>query len=89
MFDSSLGEWALILLIALLVLGPQRVLTVVKVAGLMLGKAKATLASVQEEVQRDMPQAEVAQLREELRTLRGSNVRRRIKEELRLEEKQG
>ena len=36
MFDSGMMEWLVIVMVALLVLGPQRCMTLLKMLGLML-----------------------------------------------------
>lgn len=87
MLDNSLSEWALVLMVALLVLGPQRALALVKVAGIMVGKAKAALAEVQAQVERELPAEEVKVIRENVVALKRSNVKRKVQEVLALEEK--
>lgn len=88
MFDNGLSEWALVLVVALLVLGPQRALVIINMAGLMLGKAKAAMAQVQEQVRRELPVEEVEIVHEKVHELRRSNVKRKVMEVLELEEKQ-
>lgn len=88
MFDNSMGEWTLVLMVALLVLGPQRALALVKVAGLMLGKTKAALAEVQAQVEKELPAEEVQVIRDNVVALKQSNVKRKVQEVLALEEKQ-
>ena len=88
MFDNGLSEWVLVLTVALLVLGPQRALAIVKVAGLMIGKAKGALADVQAQVEKELPQEELQELKDNVVALRQSNVKRKVQEVLALEEKQ-
>ncbi|MEH6498211.1 MAG: hypothetical protein V7751_02345 [Pseudoalteromonas distincta] len=88
MFDNGLSEWVLVLTVALLVLGPQRALAIVKVAGLMIGKAKGALADVQAQVEKELPQEELQELKDNVVALRQSNVKRKVREVLALEEKQ-
>ena len=88
MFDNGLSEWVLGLTVALLVLGPQRALAIVKVAGLMIGKAKGALADVQAQVEKELPQEELQELKDNVVALRQSNVKRKVREVLALEEKQ-
>ncbi|WP_022963376.1 Sec-independent protein translocase subunit TatA/TatB [Halopseudomonas pelagia] len=88
MFDNGLSEWVLILTVALLVLGPQRALAIVKVAGVMVGKAKAALADVQAQVEKELPREELEELKENVIALKRTNVKRKVQEVLALEEKQ-
>ncbi|MGH1450332.1 MAG: hypothetical protein ACRBBM_13070 [Pseudomonadaceae bacterium] len=87
MFDNGMSEWALVLVVALLVLGPQRALVIINMAGVMLGKAKAAMAQVQDQVRRELPVEEVEVVREKVQELRRSNVKRKAAEVLGLEEK--
>lgn len=87
MFDNGLSEWVLVLVVALLVLGPQKALVIVNMAGLMLGKAKAAMAQVQEQVSRELPREELEVVQETVQELRRSNVKRKVTEVLGLEEK--
>ncbi|GGC86584.1 hypothetical protein [Halopseudomonas salina] len=87
MFDNGLSEWVLVLVVALLVLGPQKALVIVNMAGLMLGKAKAAMAQVQEQVARELPREELEVVQETVQELRRSNVKRKAIEVLGLEEK--
>lgn len=87
MFDNGLSEWVLVLVVALLVLGPQRALVIVNMVGLMLGRAKAAMAQVQEQVRRELPVEEAEVVREKVQELQRSNVKRKAAEVLGLEEK--
>ncbi|WOD10284.1 twin-arginine translocase TatA/TatE family subunit [Pseudomonas sp. NyZ704] len=87
MFDNGLSEWVLVLTVALLVLGPQRALAITKVAGAMLGKAKAALADVQAQVEKELPREELQELKDNVIALKRSNVRRKVQEVLASEEK--
>ncbi|MEH6386429.1 MULTISPECIES: twin-arginine translocase TatA/TatE family subunit [Pseudomonas] len=80
MFDSGMTEWLVVAVVALLVLGPQRTLTTMKMAGLMLGKAKAALADVQQQVEKDLPTEEVKLLKDNVQALRPSNVKKKVVE---------
>lgn len=88
MFDNGLSEWVLVLTVALLVLGPQRALAIVKVVGLMIGKAKGALADVQAQVEKELPQEGLQELKDNVVALRQSNVKRKVREVLALEERQ-
>lgn len=76
MFDNSLTEWLVVAIVALLVLGPQRMLTTMKMAGVMLGKAKTAMAEVQQQVEKDLPAEEVKLIKESIQALRPSNVKK-------------
>jgi sec-independent protein translocase protein TatB len=54
MFDVGFSELCLIGIIALLVLGPERLPRAARVAGLWLGRAKRTVATVQADVKREL-----------------------------------
>lgn len=88
MFDNGMSEWVVILTVALLVLGPQRALAITRFAGVMLGKAKAALADVQAQVEKELPQEELKEIKENVVALKRSNVKRKVQEVLALEEKQ-
>ncbi|WP_339847448.1 hypothetical protein [uncultured Halopseudomonas sp.] len=87
MFDNGLSEWVLVLVVALLVLGPQKALVIINMAGLMLGKARAAMAQVQEQVTSQLPREELEVVQEAVQELRLSNVKPRVKETLGLEKK--
>ena len=91
MFDSGMMEWLVIVMVALLVLGPQRCMTLLKMLGLMLGKAKAVFADVQRQVSEELPNEELQALDQQVKRLRTTNIRRRALElmELDVEKKQG
>ena len=88
MFDNGMSEWVVVLTVALLVLGPQRALAITRFAGVMLGKAKSALADVQAQVEKELPQEELKEIKENVVALRRSNVKRKVQEVLALEEKQ-
>lgn len=79
MFDNGLSEWVLVVTVALLVLGPQRALAIVKVAGVMVGKAKAALAEVQAQVEKELPQEELQELKDNVGALKRSNVKHKVR----------
>ena len=88
MFDNGLSEWVLVLTIALLVLGPRRALAIVEVMGLMIGKAKGALADLQAQVEKELPQEEIQELKDNVVALKQSNVKRKVREVLAVEERQ-
>jgi Sec-independent protein translocase protein TatA len=79
----------LVLVVALLVLGPQRALVIINMVGLMMGKAKVAMAQVQEQVRRELPGEEFEVLQQQVQELRRSNVKRKVSKVLELEEKKG
>jgi sec-independent protein translocase protein TatB len=89
MFDNGLSEWVLVLVVALLVLGPQRALVIINMVGLMLGKAKVAMAQVQEQVRRELPGEEFEVVQQQIQQLRRSNVKRKVSKVLALDEKKG
>lgn len=75
MFDIGFWELCLIAVVALLILGPERLPTAARTAGLWIGKARRMVGNVKSEIDREL------QLDE---------VRKRLKEEeLRLRENTG
>lgn len=80
MFDSGIMEWLVVAVVALLVLGPERALAAMKVGGLMLGKAKAAMADVQQQVEKDLPMTEVQLIKDNVQALRPSNVKKKVVE---------
>ncbi len=78
MFDNGMTEWAVVLLVALLVLGPQRAMAIIHMAGVMVGKAKAAFAEVQREVEKDLPREEIETLQAEVQQLRKTRVKPRL-----------
>lgn len=63
MFDVSFSELLVIGVIALIVLGPERLPTAARTAGLWLGKIRRTVANVQQEI---TSQLEAEELRRKL-----------------------
>ena len=54
MFDIGFWELILIAVVALLVIGPERLPKVARMAGLWMGRARRTLASVKDEIDREL-----------------------------------
>lgn len=54
MFDIGFTELLLITVVALVVLGPERLPRVARVAGMWLGRARRTLTSVKQEIDREL-----------------------------------
>lgn len=54
MFDIGFSELLIVALVALLVIGPERLPVVARTLGLLLGRAKRSLGSIREEVEREI-----------------------------------
>ena len=61
MFDIGFSEIVLVFVIALIVLGPERLPGLARTAGLWIGKARRILAEVKSEIEREMQVEEVKQ----------------------------
>ena len=59
MFDIGFWELSLVMIIALLVVGPDRLPGLMRTLGLWVGRARRTLQSVQEEVRRELAAEEL------------------------------
>jgi sec-independent protein translocase protein TatB len=84
MFDLSFWEITVILIVALLVVGPERLPGLARTAGLWMGKARRFVASVKADIDRefkteelrrlvDKQAQEMAELREMLDETKSSN----------------
>jgi sec-independent protein translocase protein TatB len=62
MFDIGFWELALVGLVALLVIGPKDLPRVARKAGLWLGRARRTLASVKQEIDREFKAQELQEI---------------------------
>lgn len=94
MFGNGMTEWLLVAVVALLVLGPERLPTLVRSAGRAGGKVRGMWSEVQKELNDSLPQDEVKELAENVRALRGQTnvkqfVRRLAAEAVDEERKQG
>lgn len=78
MFDVGFWELVMIGVIALVVVGPERLPRMARVAGLWLGRARRVLGSVKQEIDRELKADE---LKEILRKQAESNPLQRIIEE--------
>lgn len=54
MFDWGFWELVIIAVVALVVIGPERLPKVARIAGLWIGRARRTLSSVQDEIRREL-----------------------------------
>ena len=67
MFDFSVGELAVIGMVALIVLGPERLPRVARTVGEWAGKAQRYVAQVKSDINREVELAELKKLQEEAR----------------------
>ncbi len=65
MFDVGFAEIVLVMVIALLVVGPERLPRLARTAGLWLGKARAFVQSVREDVERELAAEELKRVMDE------------------------
>ncbi len=65
MFDIGFWELGLIGLVSLLVIGPEKLPTVARLAGFWLGKARNMVASVKAEIKEELKEEELRQLLKE------------------------
>ncbi|MBU1191121.1 MAG: Sec-independent protein translocase protein TatB [Gammaproteobacteria bacterium] len=61
MFDIGFSELALIMVVALIVVGPERLPRLVRTAGLYLGRARRAVAAIKADVQRELAAEELKQ----------------------------
>ncbi|MDH5324535.1 MAG: Sec-independent protein translocase protein TatB [Gammaproteobacteria bacterium] len=58
MFDVGFWELALIAVVALVVIGPEKLPTVARTAGYWIGRAKRFVADVQDDIRREVDKSE-------------------------------
>jgi sec-independent protein translocase protein TatB len=62
MFDVGFSELVMVGLVALLVIGPERLPKAARIAGYWLGKARTTVASMKAEIKQELHAEEMRQL---------------------------
>lgn len=62
MFDIGFSELVMIGIVALIVIGPERLPKVARVAGMWVGRARRTLASVKQEIDRELKAGELTDI---------------------------
>jgi sec-independent protein translocase protein TatB len=62
MFDVGFWELVVIAVVALIVIGPERLPKAARVAGMWLGRARRTLASVKSEIDRELKAQELKEI---------------------------
>ncbi|KXX63689.1 Sec-independent protein translocase protein TatB [Marichromatium gracile] len=70
MVDWGFWEFILIAVVALVVIGPERLPRVARMAGMWVGKARRTLASVKHEIDRELHTEELNRVLDEQRRSR-------------------
>ena len=65
MFDVGFWELCLIGLVSLLVIGPEKLPKVARIAGFWVGKTRHMVASVKEEIKEELKEEELRQLLKE------------------------
>ena len=63
MFDVGFSEVVIIAIIALVILGPERLPKVARTIGFWVGKARRVVADVKSDIDREMRESELADLR--------------------------
>ena len=63
MFDVGFSEVVIIAIIALVILGPERLPKVARTLGFWVGKARRMVADVKSDIDREMRESELAELR--------------------------
>ena len=63
MFDVGFSEVVIIAIIALVILGPERLPKVARTIGFWVGKARRMVADVKTDIDREMRESELADLR--------------------------
>ena len=61
MFDIGFWELSLIIIVALIVVGPERLPKLIRVTGLWLGRANASLQSIRSEISNELRAEELKQ----------------------------
>jgi len=73
MFDVGFWELALIGIVALLILGPERLPGVARTAGLWMGRARRFLADVKADIDKELKSDELRAIREVGEDLKGAS----------------
>lgn len=73
MFDVGFSELLMVGLVALLVIGPERLPKAARIAGLWVGKARTTVATVKADIQQ---QLHAEEMREQLQQLMADESQR-------------
>lgn len=83
MFDISFGELLVCLIVALLVLGPERLPGAVRTVGRWVGRARHTVSQFTDQIDREMRAEQLKQrIEEEIRKSGVNDIARDVKEAL-------
>jgi len=66
MFDVGLSEMMVILVVALIVIGPERLPKVARTMGLLWGRAQRYINGIKNDISRDLAMEEMRQLKEKV-----------------------
>lgn len=66
MFDISFSELAVVGVVALIVIGPERLPKVARTAGHMFGRLQRYVATVKSDIQREMDASEISKVKQEV-----------------------
>ncbi len=69
MFDVGFSEIMMVGLIALLVIGPERLPKAARIAGFWLGKTRSTIANVKAEIKQELHAEEMRQLMQQQQSI--------------------
>jgi len=72
MFDFSFGEIGLVAVVALLVLGPERLPKVARTAGVLVRRARASWQNVRDEIERELASEDLKRSLHEARQAAGN-----------------
>ena len=61
MFDIGFAELMVVGVLGLIILGPERLPKAARTLGLLLGKARRTMSGIQQEIEREVRQQELAE----------------------------
>jgi sec-independent protein translocase protein TatB len=67
MFDIAFSELFLIMLVALIVIGPKQLPALARTAGLLLARAQRQIAELKKDIERDLRTQELQNLETEMR----------------------
>jgi sec-independent protein translocase protein TatB len=80
MFDVGFSELLMVGLVALLVLGPEKLPKAARIAGFWLGKARSTMATVKTEIRQELHAEEMRQLlKQQLEHLEANDLQQTLK----------
>ena len=67
MFDIAFSELFVIMLVGLIVIGPKKLPTLARTAGLLFGKAQRQIAELKKDIERDLRTQELQNMEVEMR----------------------